>query len=197
MGIYLNPGNKGFWESIRSKIYVDKTGLIARTNEFMNTEDKFICVSRPRRFGKSMALKMLAAYYSCGCNSKDLFTGLIIENDPEFDEFRNKYDVIFLNMQQFLSEAEPGKLTEYLEKAVIAEIRRVYGELFQEQETILASVLRQIYVETERQFIFLIDEWDCVMRERPKDDGLQRSYLDFLRNLLKDQPYVADRKSVV
>lgn len=191
MGIYLNPGNKGFWESIRSKIYVDKTGLIARTNEFMNTEDKFICVSRPRRFGKSMALKMLAAYYSCGCDSKDLFTGLKIENDPEFDEFRNKYDVIFLNMQQFLSEAEPGKLTEYLEKAVIAEIRRAYGELFQEQETILASVLRQIYVETERQFIFLIDEWDCVMRERPKDDGLQRSYLDFLRNLLKDQPYVA------
>ena len=60
MGIYLNPGNKGFWESIRSKIYVDKTGLITRTNEFINTEDKFICVSRPRRFGKSMALKMLA-----------------------------------------------------------------------------------------------------------------------------------------
>lgn len=179
------------WESIRSKIYVDKTGLITRTNEFINTEDKFICVSRPRRFGKSMALKMLAAYYSCGCDSKGLFAGLRIENDLEFDEYRNKYDVIFLNMQQFLSEAEPGKLTEYLEKSVIAEIRRAYGELFPEQETILASVLRQIYVETERQFIFLIDEWDCLMRERQKDDDLQRSYLDFLRNLLKDQPYVA------
>ena len=66
MGIYLNPGNKGFWESIRSEIYVDKTGLIAHTNNYMNTRQKFICVSRPRRFGKSMALEMLAAYYSCG-----------------------------------------------------------------------------------------------------------------------------------
>ena len=66
MGIYLNPGNKGFWESIRSEIYVDKTGLIACVNKLINTEQKYICVSRPRRFGKSMALKMLAAYYSCG-----------------------------------------------------------------------------------------------------------------------------------
>ena len=62
MGIYLNPDNKGFWQAIRSKIYVDKSNLIACTNELINTEEKYICVSRPRRFGKSMALKMLAAY---------------------------------------------------------------------------------------------------------------------------------------
>ncbi len=66
MGVYLNPGNDGFWKAVRSKIYVDKTGLIAYTNELINTEQQFICVSRPRRFGKSMALKMLAAYYSSG-----------------------------------------------------------------------------------------------------------------------------------
>ena len=71
MGFYVNPKNRGFWESIRSKIYVDKTGLIACTNEYINTEQKFICVSRPRRFGKSMALKMLAAYYSRGCDSAE------------------------------------------------------------------------------------------------------------------------------
>ncbi len=64
MGFYLNPDNKGFWESIRSRIYVDKTGLIAHTNELLNTAEKFVCVSRPRRFGKSMALEMLAAYYT-------------------------------------------------------------------------------------------------------------------------------------
>ena len=64
MGFYLNPDNKGFWKAVRSKIYVDKTGLIACTNELINTEQQYLCVSRPRRFGKSMALKMLAAYYS-------------------------------------------------------------------------------------------------------------------------------------
>ena len=78
MGFYLNPRNDGFLESVRSKIYVDKTGLIAQANELINTEDKFICISRPRRFGKSIALKMLAAYYSRGCDSRALFAGLEI-----------------------------------------------------------------------------------------------------------------------
>ncbi len=84
MGFYLNPGNQGFWESIRSNIYVDKTGLIACTSRLLNTKEKFICLSRPRRFGKSMALEMLAAYYSCGCDSRELFSGLRIESDPDF-----------------------------------------------------------------------------------------------------------------
>lgn len=138
MGIYLNPGNDGFWTSVRSKIYVDKTGLIADTNELINTEQKYICVSRPRRFGKSMTLKMLAAYYSCGCDSRELFSGWKIKSDRTFEEHLNRYDVIFLNMQHFLLRAG-----------------------------------------------------DCVMRERQEAEALQKQYLDFLRNLLKDQPYVA------
>lgn len=191
MGIYLNPGNKGFWESIRSEIYVDKTGLIACVNKLINTEQKYICVSRPRRFGKSMALKMLAAYYSCGCDSADLFRGFKIEEEESFREHLNQYEVIFLNMQQFLIRSKGQGVIEYLERTVIAEIRKEYGELFSERELRLAAVLEQIYAETDKQFIFLIDEWDCVMRERQEQEALQREYLDFLRDLLKDQPYVA------
>lgn len=100
MGFYLNPGNDGFKESIRSRIYVDKSGLIARTNEWIDTEEKYICVSRPRRFGKSMALKMLAAYYSRGCDSGELFVGLEIEKDGSYEEHRNRHDVIFLNSME-------------------------------------------------------------------------------------------------
>ena len=191
MGIYLNPGNKGFWESIRSEIYVDKTGLIACVNKLINTEQKYICVSRPRRFGKSMALKMLVAYYSCGCDSADLFRGFKIEEEESFREHLNQYEVIFLNMQQFLIRSKGQGVIEYLERTVIAEIRKEYGELFSERELRLAAVLEQIYAETDKQFIFLIDEWDCVMRERQEQEALQREYLDFLRDLLKDQPYVA------
>ena len=84
MGYYLNPGNKGFREAVRSKIYVDKTNLIAFTNELINTQEKYICVSRPRRFGKSMALKMLAAYYSCGCDSAELFQARKIEHNKTY-----------------------------------------------------------------------------------------------------------------
>lgn len=191
MGIYLNPGNQGFQESIRSKIYVDKTGLIAYTNALINTEEKYICVSRPRRFGKSMSLKMLAAYYGSGYDSATLFRGLKIENKDVFPEHLNKYDVLFLNMQQFLSEAEDGKITDYLEQEVLRDLRKAYGDILCAPGMRLAAVLREIYAETGRQFIFLIDEWDCVMRERPEAEKLQRYYLDFLRNLLKDRSYVA------
>ncbi|MCM1056193.1 MAG: ATP-binding protein [Firmicutes bacterium] len=191
MGIYLNPGNKGFWESVRSEIYVDKTGLIADMNKFINTEQKYICVSRPRRFGKSMALKMLAAYYSRGCESGDLFAGRVIENCLSFDEHLNKYDVVFLNMQQFLIEAPAGKVTEYLEQEVLEDLKEEYGDILQGRDMGLAAAFRRIYAKTEKQFIFLIDEWDCVMRERQESEALQRQYLDFLRNLFKDQVYVA------
>lgn len=191
MGIYLNPGNRGFLKSIRSEIYVDKTGLIAQTNRYLNTRDQYICVSRPRRFGKSMTLDMLAAYYSRGCDSADLFSGFQIEKDGSFREHLNQYDVILLNMQQFLIEADAGKVTEYLEQEVLRELKKEYEDILTRADVGLASALREIFVETDRQFIFLIDEWDCVMRERQESEDLQKQYLDFLRNLLKDQPYVA------
>ena len=191
MGIYLNPGNKSYQQSIRSKIYVDKTNLIACTNELLNTSEKYICISRPRRFGKSMTLEMLAAYYSCGCDSRELFAGFKIAQTETFAEHLNQYDVIYLNMQQFLIEADNGYVTEYLEQEVLRELQKAYGEFINREGIGLAAALREIFVETDRQFIFLIDEWDCVMRERQELEALQKQYLDFLRNLLKDQAFVA------
>lgn len=191
MGIYLNPRNDGFKESIRSEIYVDKTGLIACTNKYLDTEQKYICVSRPRRFGKSMALKMLSAYYSLGCDSRELFAGLQIAGDPSFAEYLNRYDVIFLNMQQFLLGAKNQEVTAYLEQEVIEELLGEYGTCINRPNISLADALRRIYAKTGKKFVFLFDEWDCIMRERQESENLQKQYLDFLRNLLKDQPYVA------
>lgn len=141
MGIYLNPDNEGFREAVHSKTYVDKTGLIANTNALLSTQQKYICVSRPRRFGKSMALKMLAAYYSCGCDSRALFEGREIAQDTDFNEHLNKYDVIFLNMQQFLIEAKDHEITEYLEQEVLDELLEEYGELLKRHEIGLAAAL--------------------------------------------------------
>ncbi|MDE7424580.1 MAG: ATP-binding protein [Lachnospiraceae bacterium] len=191
MGIYLNPKNKGFQEAINSEIYVDKTGLIACTNHLINTKQKFICVSRPRRFGKSMALEMLAAYYGCGSDSADLFAGYKIERDKTFQTHLNKYEVIFLNMQQFLIEAPDDNVTKYLEQEVLCELKEEYKEVLEGFHAGLAAALRKIYAKIDKEFIFLIDEWDCVMRERQESEKMQKQYLDFLRNLLKDQSYVA------
>lgn len=155
MGIYLNPENDGFWRAVRSEIYVDKTGLIAHTNKYLNTEQQYICVSRPRRFGKSMVLKMLAAYYSCGCDSKELFAGYKIEKDPVFHEHLNQYDVIFLNIQQFLIEAKRCDMIAYLEQEVLDELREEYAELLKKKDMGLAAALRRIFAKTKKKFVFL------------------------------------------
>lgn len=191
MGYYLNPGNDGFAEALRSAIYIDKTGLIAHTNQFLNTKEKYVCVSRPRRFGKSMALEMLAAYYSCGCSSGKLFAGKEIEKDKTYPVHLNQYDVIYLNMQQFLIEAAPEKITEYMEQEVLEEIYEEYSAFFKKPATGLAGALRKLFTKAGKKFIFLIDEWDCVVRERQVANDLLKQYLDYLQNLLKDQPYVA------
>lgn len=191
MGIYLNPGNDGFWNAVRSEIYVDKTGLIAYTNKCLHTEQQYICVSRPRRFGKSMTLKMLAAYYSCGCDSRSLFEGRSIESDPDYFKYLNQFDVIYLNMQQFLIESNEGGFLAYLEQEVLEELLEAYGGFLKHPATCLAAALRRIFAKTKKKFIFLIDEWDCIMREGQGSETLQKQYLDFLRNLFKDQPYVS------
>ena len=191
MGSYLNPTNKGFRESLASEIYVDKSGLIAYTNQQIGTEQKFICVSRPRRFGKSMAAKMLTAYYCRTCDSQALFQNLKIAQDLSFEEHLNKYDVLFLNIQQFLSEAgDSMHVLDYLQKMVLAELYREYGQYILPEVNNLSAALAQIYNATEKEFIFIIDEWDCIFREKQKDTTLQVQYLDFLRNLLKDRDYV-------
>ena len=120
MGIYLNPGNNAFLKAVHSQIYVDKTGLISYTNNILGTKQSNICVSRPRRFGKSMAVDMLVAYYSRGCDSREIFSEFVIAKDPEFEKHLNKHNVIFLYMQRFLSRADGAKnLVSYLEKTVL------------------------------------------------------------------------------
>ena len=99
MGVYLNPGTRAFERSLNSEIYVDKSSLIEKTNSLINTQQQFVCVSRPRRFGKSMAAEMLAAYYDRSANASELFEGLKIVKSESYGKHNNKYDVIKVNMQ--------------------------------------------------------------------------------------------------
>lgn len=190
MGSYLNPGNKGFRESLCSEIYVDKTGLITRTNAVLDTRQKFVCVSRPRRFGKSMAADMLAAYYDREADSGELFDNLAVSQDSSYREHLNRYDVIKINIQEFLSTTHsmPEMLT-FLQERMISELKRKYPEYVRSQH--LSFVMKDIYAETGHSFVILIDEWDCLFREYQQEQEAQKQYLDFLRVWLKDQDYVA------
>lgn len=191
MGIYLNPGNTLFKEALNSMIYVDKSPLISYTNRVLNTKQKNLCVSRPRRFGKSMAADMLTAYYSCGCDSAALFFGLKIEEDSSCKNHLNQHNVIRLDVQRFiLNNAHLDIFTDKIQARVIQELRIEYGNCFNEDLCGLPDVLEQIYVNTGKGFIFIIDEWDCIFRIAKERADVQRNYLDFLRSLFKGAEYV-------
>ncbi len=190
MGSYLNPGNKGFRESLNSAIYVDKTGLIEKLNAVLNTRQKFICVSRPRRFGKSMAADMLSAYYECAESSAELFKNLAVSRTELFTKHLNQYDVIKINMQEFLiAAAGVDEMIRLLEARIIGDLRRTYPDYADGSHLIFA--MQDIYAYTGRSFVILIDEWDCLFREYQQDKEAQKKYLDFLRAWLKDKDYVA------
>ncbi len=191
MGVYLNPRNDGFKESINSKIYVDKTGLIAHTNEMLGTRQKFLCISRPRRFGKSMTAEMLAAYYCRTCESRELFQNLEIARHESYETHLNKYDVITLNIQSFLSQSgDAMRVTEYLQEELMDELVEEYEGQVSIAGGGLVRALSRIHAKTGTSFVFIIDEWDCIFREKKNAVDVQNKYLEFLRSLLKDQSYV-------
>lgn len=195
MGQYLNPGNEGFKRALRAKIYIDKSGMIGYLNSVIGTDDGFICVSRPRRFGKSMAANMLAAYYGRGYDSKELFSHRAIAGMEPYEAHMNQYDVIFLNMQHILSAAgEPQAVPGFLQEAVLRELSRKYPGQADGTGRHLPAVLADIYAQDMHEgkgFVFIIDEWDCMFREAKHDTKAQKMYLDFLKDLLKDRTYVS------
>ena len=190
MGSYLNPGSERFRTSLRSQIYVDKSLLIDKVNRLVRTEQKYICVSRPRRFGKSMAADMLLAYYSAGEDTSALFDDLKISKAESYREHLNKYDVIKINMQEFLSVThDVDEMIKYLQKRIVTDLRIAYPDKVDADQLVWAMM--DVYAQTKRPFIILIDEWDCLFREYAHDTDAQKKYLDFLRAWLKDQSYVA------
>lgn len=192
MGIYVNPGNASFKEAINSMIYVDKSALISYTNHVLNTKQKHMCVSRPRRFGKSMAADMLVAYYSSGCDSGRLFEGRKAELEDSFQAHLNRHNVIRIDVQRFLeSERDIDTFIDEMERRIVGELVNDFSGCGGfDKESRLKSALDQIFVQTGRGFVFVIDEWDCVFRVAKKYREVQKNYLDFLRGLFKGADYV-------
>ncbi|MCD7818188.1 MAG: ATP-binding protein [Lachnospiraceae bacterium] len=189
MGEYLNPGNDAF-ASIRKGNYVDKTDLIDYINGTINTTPgRFTSFSRPRRFGKSFAAKMLCAYYDKSCDSRSLFSGLKISKKKSFDTYLNKYDVIYLDMIRFVSNCTDIKnIVKDLQTRVIRELKSEFPEIRELDEPILPYVLSAIVAKTNSKFIIIIDEWDALFREAKNDFTLQEEYVQFLRGLFKGGP---------
>lgn len=190
MGIYLNPGETAFQIARNSQIYVDKSELIRKLNQVLKTEQRFVCISRPRRFGKSMAANMVCAYYDRTANKK-VFAGLsIVKNNGMIQQ--GKFNVLRINMQEFLSETKNiEELLSLLKESLLWEMLEEYPDFHYFKKDNLRFVMDTIAKQSGLDFVVVIDEWDCIFREYPHDGAAQKRYLDFLRDWLKDKTYIA------
>ncbi len=190
MGTYLNPDNQAFLSQVND-IYIDKSMLIEKTNERLDKSSrKFICVSRPRRFGKTIASNMLAAYYSKGADSKQLFSNLKISFADSFSLYLNKFNVLKIDLNAIFSEwrtkeKRPANLIFYLNKVLLGEFRTEFSGLHFEDDASVSQCIKQVYNETKEKFIVIIDEYDVLVREQCSQEDFDL-YLAFLNSLFKN-----------
>ena len=184
MGTYINIGNAGF-QSARNGEYVDKSELISVVNEKLFTKLRFSCVSRCRRFGKSMAAEMLCAYYDHSCDSRSLFADLQIAGDPTFEQHLNKYSVIYLDMSDFVTRFKDETIVEKIDNKIKADIQKDYPAVPMEKEDDLMDYLFRVVETTRQPFFFIIDEWDAICREFNVGTKAMDDYVNWLRRLFK------------
>ena len=193
MGIYLNPGNQNFAGIVSTGRYIDKTMLIAETNRRLNDADfKFVCISRPRRFGKSIAEDMLAAYYSKGADSAKLFAPYKIASTESFAQHLNKHNVvkIDLNARYSMWLTAPQEKRTYpfiadVTESVISEFRAAFCDVDFGNVSSLAEHIQKVYAQKHETFIIIIEEYDVLIREQVIEEEF-KAYLGFLNSLFKN-----------
>lgn len=185
MNAYINIGN-GEFQDVLNDTYVDKSMLIAYMNSVLNTTSRYMCVTRARRFGKSLAAKMLCAYYDNSADSRSMFADLKIAKDPSFETHLNQYPVIYLDVTRFTSKVSLPieQIVLAIDDALKDEVRRIYNDVRFQAEDDLQDMLRNVVGQSGKKFIMIIDEWDAICRESNNDD-VMRQYVNWLRGLFK------------
>ena len=186
MGRFVNPDNSAFQVALNSEIYVDKSELLEYTNRVIDTKQAMICNSRPRRFGKSITADMLVAYYSRGCDSLQMFSGLKISQAESFRKNLNQYDLIHLDIQWCSMDAgTPENTVEYINRNVISELRELYPKILSENIQTAYGAMSCINAATGQKFVVIIDEWDVLIRDEAANQKVQEEYINFLRGMFK------------
>ncbi len=185
MGIYINKGNEGFRQALNGE-YVDKTGMIEIINRTLNTERRHTCVTRCRRFGKSMAVRMLCAYYDKSCDSRQMFDGLAAQGCSTFEQHLNKYPVIYLDITDFITRyGHKEDIVKDIQRNVMDELVEVYSDVHSKEDDDLMELLIRIQQHTGEKFIMLIDEWDAICREFSSSPAVMEEYVNLLRRMFK------------
>ena len=185
MALYLNSDNSKLKKYMKSEIFIDKSMIIKECNKLFGSENAYMCITRPRRFGKTMTLSMLNAYYSKGCDSKSLFDKLNIANDSTYLEHLNKHNVIWIDMSNLYTDIkDKNTFVEKLKFNILRDLMEYYSDINFTDLT-LGEAIVKVKSELNERFIFLIDEWDVIFREEEYNYKLCDEYIEFLRNLFK------------
>lgn len=185
---YLNTSTSFilFQKTLNNGIYVDKSVLIQKVSQKIGTEDSFICITRPRRFGKSVNAHMLGAYYTRGMDSHALFDSLAIAETERYPQHLNQHNVIFMDLSRMPDPCESYKdYIDYIKEGLTEDIEEGYG-LQKKKRMSLSDLLTAV----GEPFIFILDEWDAIFHKEFMTEDDKRDYLEFLKGLLKNQPYV-------
>ena len=186
MGIYVNPDEELLKMSVNSRIYVDKSMILNELNQVLNTEERFVCVARPRRFGKSMAGNMIAAYYGKKANSRSILEKLKIAQTSDFETYLNAFNVIHIDINGIYSNSSRD---EDIVPLFTAEVREELMEEFPEcglmETDSLSSCIKKVYKKTKVKFVVILDEYDVLVREKVKA-SIFEPYLAFLNGMFKN-----------
>ncbi len=186
MGIFLNRGNEEFKKVLNSEIYVDKTDMIDFFNKVLDTEQQYVCVSRPRRFGKSITANTIAAYFEKGCDSRPLFQRRKISQYENWDCNLNKYNVIRIDLADIRARRKtPEETLDSIDKDVVMELDEEFPNIVNCEKDGIADALAKINDKTGAKFVIIIDEWDCLFRDDKSNEEVQARYINLLRGLFK------------
>ncbi len=189
MGLYLNPNADALKQSLRNEIYIDKSLIIAELNKLAETDHDFICMSRPRRFGKSMVGNLISAYYSKGCDTRPIFSKMNIGQTPHYDEYLNKLNVIKLDLngwyQRSIQRNRQNVLLADIHKTLAGEFQEEFPMLDFNSDDSIDQCILKVYAKLNEKFVIIIDEYDVLVRENVPQE-LFDNYLSFLNGLFKD-----------
>ena len=193
MAYFLNNDfkNNEFELASKDKFFVDKTRLIKKINSLIGIKDRFVCITRPRRFGKTLNAMMLASYYSKNADFKELFDRLEISKSASYKEHMNKHNVIYMTFNQIPNtncayDDFIGRYTYFLLK----DLKEICPEMEVNEKMLLSDMFDHIYQKQGNGFIFILDEWDYIFNNNLFSENDRKAFLEFLRDLLKDKPYV-------
>ena len=180
-----------FSKTTQEKYFVDKSELIEKMNELVGTASQYVCITRPRRFGKTLNAMMLASYYSKNADFKALFDKLAISKSESYAEHLNKHNVVYMTFNSNVSDVKTyNEYIAFYKTRLLRDLQDSYPDIIKFADDPLSDILQQVFEKTNKGFIFILDEWDYIFNNNLLSDNDRKAFLEFLRDLLKDKPYV-------